>query len=170
MTSQTTNSLLETLYVPLDESHSYSYTKLPVLYMHVGCFFFFLFFFASTPVFYSCYCLSLEYSSHCSLPDWLINFHPSASNIPPTLPLPLSPPLHTQTGSLVWTPSFPDRHPVLISITTLYHMVLFSSTQFTGEQMPFQSTWYEQGLDGKWGACVLEAGNTTQASRSVCGV
>lgn len=42
MTSQTTHSLLETetLYVPLDENHSYSYTKLPVLYMHVGFLFF----------------------------------------------------------------------------------------------------------------------------------
>ena len=30
--------------------------------------------------------------------------------------------------------------------------------------------WYEQGLDGKGGAHVLEAVNTTQASRSVCGV
>ena len=44
MTSQTTHSLLETLYVPLDENHTYSYTKLPVLYMHVGCFFFLFFF------------------------------------------------------------------------------------------------------------------------------
>ena len=44
MTSQTTHSLLETLYVPLDENHSYSYTKLPVLYMDVGFFFFCLHF------------------------------------------------------------------------------------------------------------------------------
>lgn len=62
---------------------------------------------------------------------------------------------------------FPDQHPVLISVTTLSHIVLFFFTQLTGGQVPLQSTWHEQGADKKGGACVLEAENTTWASRNV---
>lgn len=79
------------------------------------------FFFASTSVFYSCYCLSLEYSSHCSLPDWLINFHPSASNIPPTLPLPRSPPTLPPKRKPCLNSQLPRQIPWPASCAHLYH-------------------------------------------------
>lgn len=76
MSSPTTHYLLEILHDdPPGESHSCSYTKLLVLYTHV-C--------PPPTCFYSCYCLGLNYSSHCSPPDWLITLNASAQASPLT--------------------------------------------------------------------------------------
>lgn len=107
--------------------------------------------------FYSCH--GLKYSSHCSLSDQLITLHLLAE-------------ASALTGSLTWTPCFPgrfpDQRPILISVTTLSHTVLFFFTQLTGGHMPLQSTWHEQGPDRKGGDCVPEATPQEQVEMGIC--
>lgn len=140
MSSRTRHALLEIIHDSPGESHSCSYTKLLVPYMHMGA-----------PLWlYSCCCLGLDNSSYSSPPDWLL-FILKFRNHP------------WQDLPAFWTPCFP-RTDSLTSILCS-SLVPFWSTQFSGGQVPFQSTWHEQGPDGKGRACVPEAGNTTWTSR-----
>lgn len=150
MPSQITHSFLESLHVPPGESYSCSYTKLFLLYMHIGSFPPLLFLFMLLPW------LGILFPLFSA---WVANYFSSFGSG-------ITPDRKPYLNSLLPWDRFPDQYPVLISITTLYHTVLFSFTQLTGGQVPFQSTWYEKGPDGKEGSCVLKAGNTTRASRN----